>query len=309
MAAGHHLSLTHPSPQLVLLSSRSQTEDNCLTRPCRVAALLSSTHRTSTPAMTSSSAAARLPTSSPAPSIPLTPTKPSLSAAPLPHQHPTPRGLHTIPQPFHFHSSKHRRTPQHPSPTFPSASPSRSKPCASLSHAHVHPAVNKENVAGTVAAVATGVLVKPLPPFFPSTPGAPPTRPSSILGSRTPQSLFPAQRRPHLLHPHTDIVVRTTAFTAAPSPAIAAADAASVTLAGRRLLDDFAVDAASLAEILHPPPSSSGSLAALAFTTSDRQSMLTRRDPFVRHSILGGALRLQPRTSRTRRAQAESLER
>ena len=230
------------------------------------------------------------PSSSSASLIPLTPTKPTVSA--LAHmQHPTPRGLHTVPQPFHFHtsSSKHSQTPRQPQSSLFSSSPHQQL-APPLSHSHAHPStLNKENVSVSSAAPKPMQL---LPPPSPSAPLAPPTKPTSIIGSRTPQSLFSARHRLQQLQPrlattpdHADTpTTRWATLTAEPSAAIVTVPACTAGLPRRRLEVEFAEDATSLAEILQPSPTNI--VATPAFTTSDRQSMLVTRAPLCSYAAL-----------------------
>ena len=198
-----------------------------------------------------------------APSVPMTPTKSiaTATATAISHPHYTPRGLHTVPQPFHFSSSHHRSQ----APSTPSLHPS-----------------HKENSAPLPASLPSAQPLKPRP-----TQSIPlPSTPSHVVASRTPQSLISHRQRMPIAAAAseagvTGAVERVTAIGVGlemPSESVVnvrvAEDAVS-----RRLDAEFSVDAASLAAIMAPP-----SAAPIAeFTTSDRQSILVSA---VHHSCV-----------------------
>ena len=192
--------------------------------------------------------------------VPVTPTKTATHSIShhLPHHHYTPRGLHTIPQPFHFNSS-HHRAPASAAPTVP------------LSH--------KENAVPPLDnPPLDSALKRPQPPSTPILSAR-----ATVLGSRTPQSLFSHRQRTTApanagdvlgirgAESATAVAVMDAVSGGRAAPARVAEDAVS-----RRLDAEFSVDAASLAAILHPAtPAPSASMAAIAdFTQSDRQSIL-----------------------------------
>ena len=180
--------------------------------------------------------------------VPVTPTK--CTAAPHPQYYHTPRGLHTVPQPFHFNSSHRSQAPATPS---------------------LHPS-HKENSAPVSTSFPATQPLKSLP----SHPTPLPPTPTPLLGSRTPQSLFP--NRPRMPSTAAGEAATTKggvdgveSMGTETSTQTAAAARVSEDAVSRRLDAEFSVDATSLAAILAP----AASLVPVAdFTTSDRQSIL-----------------------------------